>query len=241
MAFVKDKTYEAIEEVLMLHNGNVRDIAAVIMSYWFIKYPESLRKKLRALYPNLELKMEAGLQIINHTDWDHSLSKEAKLRVGIFLCNSVASNRSIVAMIVLKKLSITKLPESSSFWQYFLSDGLLYIYDLKTQAMKLQNFTDNGSDLFHAENVHDLKWRQEIRSRFTIEVEAKQLDFFGGRVTVGNKNYIRFCLPELNYDLSWFLNEIRHDDEETGFTVPEEWDRSDTFTIEDNWWFFWKG
>ena len=107
MTSVQDSIYKAIEELLMSHNGSVRDIAQVIMSYWFIKFPECLRNELDLHYPEFQLEMEVGLKT-NHVGWDHLESKEAKLSVGLFLCNSLVSDTSIVAMIILKKLFLNQ-------------------------------------------------------------------------------------------------------------------------------------
>ena len=231
MTFVQDSTYKAIEELLMLHNGSVRDIAQVIMSYWFIKFPECLRNELDLHYPEFQLEMEVGLKT-NHVDWDHLESKEVKLSVGLFLCNSLGSDTSIVAMIILKKLFTAKINLSRP-WKYFLSDGLLYIYDLKTEVMELQNF--ESSDFFDASNEHDLQWLQQCH------LKSQYIQFFGGRVNVGNKNHIQFLLPYFNFDEENLGEKEWKYDEEIGFEVLQPWDRLDTFTIEDSWWFFSKG
>ena len=128
-------------------------------------------------------------------------------------------------------------------WQYFAAEALLYTYDLETKVMTSYKFKDSHYFIDH--HFHGLLWQQSFpRGLDAYRIRTINcLQFCGGRVNVSRKNYIQFCLPEFNHfrNDDWFAAKDCEHDEKTLFEGMKPWDKSDTFSIEDNWWKICKG
>ena len=250
MAFVDDDVYEELHKLLVLYNGSVDIIADLILSYSFIKIPEFLYKQLDIKFPRVRnhLIKEAKVKMLSKNVWNASLKKEVKLRVGFFLCNSIVSDKTIITMIALPYL-VNSRHSDKEFWQSFLCDGLLWIFDLGTEECTFYEHMDNWP-FFNKYKNHDLSWYQDFPKYRDNElswyrdlmdtgghvIRMEEIQFFGGRIVVSDKNYIQFCVPQFNHVRYEEWEEEIH--EESGLRGPKPWDKSDVFTIEDNWWFF---
>ena len=128
---------------------------------------------------------------------------------------------TIAPMIVLPYLIDFRNPDEE-FWQSFSSDGLFCIFDLTTEEYTVYEHMDNWP-FFKKYNIHDISWYQEFGiykngNRF----KAEQINFFGGRIKISNKNYIQFCIPQFNHVRKSFqdiVGEKIH--KESGFIGPK--------------------
>ena len=143
MTFVEDDVYEKLHELLLPYNESVDVIVDLILSYSFIKIPKFLYKQLDIKFPGVcnHLKREAKLKILAQSIWNISIGKWVELRVGFILCNSIVSDQTIIAMIALPDLLDATYEDVS--WKVFLSNGLLWIFDLGTEECTFYEHMDN--------------------------------------------------------------------------------------------------